>query len=75
MNLLKIVQTFATEDQALDYLVASRWPDGVRRLACDHGKVYQIDGRGKTGKPFRRQVNAARFLPCEKHMVSKGCVH
>ena len=53
MNLLKIAQTFATEDQALDYLVSSRWPDGVRCLACEHGKVYRIDSRGKTGKPFR----------------------
>ena len=53
MNLLKIAQTFATEDQALDYLVASRWPDGVRCLACDHDKVYRIDTHGKTQKPCR----------------------
>ena len=30
MNLLKIAKMFATEDQALDYLVAARWPEGVR---------------------------------------------
>jgi len=53
MNLLKVAQTFTTEDQALDYLVASRWPDGVRCLACDHGKVYRIDTHGKTKKPCR----------------------
>lgn len=53
MNLLKIAQTFATEDQALDYLVASRWPDGVRCLACDHDKVYRIDTHGKTQKSCR----------------------
>jgi len=53
MNLLKVAQTFATEDQALDYLVASRWPKGVRCLACDHDKVYRIDTHGKTKKPCR----------------------
>ena len=53
MNLLKIAQTFATEDQALDYLVTSRWPKGVRCLACEHDKVYRIDTHGKTQKPCR----------------------
>ena len=53
MNLLKVAQTFATEDQALDYLVHSRWPDGVRCPACAHDKAYRIDTKGKTGKPCR----------------------
>jgi len=53
MNLLKIAQTFKTEDQALDYLVAARWPEGVRCLACGHNKVYRIDTTGKSGKPCR----------------------
>jgi transposase-like protein len=53
MNLLKVAQTFTTEDQALDYLVSSRWPDGVRCLACNHDKVYRIDTHGKTKKPCR----------------------
>lgn len=53
MNLLGICKTFATEDQALDYLIKQRWPDGVRCLACDHQKVYRIATKGKTGKPCR----------------------
>ena len=53
MNLLKVTKTFATEDQALDYLISARWPKGVRCLACDHDKVYSITTRGKTGKPCR----------------------
>ena len=53
MNLLKVTQVFATEDQALDYLILQRWPRGVRCLACDHDKVYKIATRGKTGKPCR----------------------
>ncbi len=53
MNLLNVTRTFTTEDQALDYLIKQRWPNGVRCLACDHDKVYQIATRGKTGKPCR----------------------
>jgi len=53
MNLLNVVRKFATEDQALDHLIASRWPDGVRCLACGCVKVYAITTRGKTKKPVR----------------------
>ena len=53
MNLLNVTQNFTTEDEALDYLVSQRWPDGVRCLACNHDKVYRIDTKGKTGKPCR----------------------
>jgi transposase-like protein len=53
MNLLKVSQAFSTEDQALDYWVKTRWPKGVRCIACDHAKVYTIATTGKTGKPCR----------------------
>jgi transposase-like protein len=53
MNLLSVAKNFASEDQALDYLVKYRWPDGVRCLACGHSKVYRIDTHGKTKKPCR----------------------
>jgi transposase-like protein len=53
MNLLSVTKKFATEDQALDHLVKCRWPDGVRCLACDNAKIYRIDTKGKTGRPYR----------------------
>ena len=53
MNLLHICKTFTTEDAALDYLIKTRWPDGVTCLACGHRKVYRIATKGKTGKPCR----------------------
>lgn len=53
MNLLTVSKAFTTEDQALDYLVKQRWPNGVRCLACDCAKVYRIDTKGKTGRPYR----------------------
>jgi transposase-like protein len=53
MNLLNVTRKFKTEDEALDYLIQTRWPNGVRCLACDHDKCYQIATRGKTNKPCR----------------------
>ena len=53
MNLLSVTKTFRTEDEALDYLVGQRWPNGVTCLACGHDKVYRIDTVGKTKKPAR----------------------
>ena len=53
MNLLHICKTFSTEDAALDYLIKTRWPNGVTCLACGHSKVYRIATKGKTGKPCR----------------------
>jgi CheY-like chemotaxis protein len=47
-------KTFQTEDAALDYLVSQRWPSGVRCLGCDCVKVYRIDTKGKTGRPYRK---------------------
>jgi transposase-like protein len=53
MNLLNVAKNFQTEDQALDHLIKSRWPEGVRCLACQNRKVYTIATKGKTGKPCR----------------------
>jgi len=54
MNLLTVTKAFQTEDAALDYLVSQRWPNGVRCLACDCAKVYRIDTKDKTGRPYRK---------------------
>jgi transposase-like protein len=53
MNLINVHQQFATEDDALNHLVESRWPGGVQCLSCGHDKVYVISTKGKTGKPCR----------------------
>ena len=53
MNLLNVTRNFRTEDEALDYLIKQRWPNGVRCLACDHAQCYRIATRGKTNKPCR----------------------
>jgi transposase-like protein len=53
MNLFSLAKAFPTEEHALAYWMKSRWPDGVRCLACDHDKCYLIETKGKTGKPAR----------------------
>ena len=54
MNIFSLAKTFPTEELALAYWIKSRWPHGVRCLACDHDKVYLIETKGKTGKPYRK---------------------
>lgn len=50
MNLFSLAKAFPTEEAALEYWIQTRWPNGVRCLACDHSKVYRIETKGKTGK-------------------------
>jgi transposase-like protein len=51
MNLFSLGKLFPTEDAAIEYWIATRWPDGVRCVGCDHDAVYRIRTVGKTGKP------------------------
>ncbi|MGD0735618.1 MAG: IS1595 family transposase [Terracidiphilus sp.] len=51
MNLFSLAKQFPTEDAATEYWIATRWPDGVRCVRCDHSTVYRIQTIGKTGKP------------------------
>jgi len=53
MNLLNVTRNLGTEEAAWDYLIRTRWPNGVRCIGCDHDKVYLIATKGKTGKPCR----------------------
>lgn len=53
MNLFALAKSFPTEEHALAYWMKTRWPDGVRCLACDCAKCYLIETKGKTGKVAR----------------------
>ncbi|MGA3371908.1 MAG: IS1595 family transposase [Terracidiphilus sp.] len=51
MNLFSVAKQFPTEDAAVEYWIATRWPDGVRCVECGHDTVYRIKTVGKTGRP------------------------
>jgi len=53
MNLFALAKSFPTEEHALAYWIKTRWPNGVRCLACDHDKCWLIETKGKTGKVAR----------------------
>ncbi len=53
MNLYSLTRRFPTETDALDHLVKTRWPKGVRCVSCDHGKCWLIESTNKTGGPRR----------------------
>ena len=45
MTLNELLAKFQTEDDCKTYLVAKRWPDGVRCPKCDTEKVYALKAR------------------------------
>src|SRR5580698_9348358 len=50
MNLFSIAKQFPTEDAAVEYWIATRWPSGVRCVGCDHDTVYRIQTMSKPSK-------------------------
>jgi transposase-like protein len=51
MNLYSLAKKFPNEDAALLHLIKTRWPHGVRCVACDHDKCWLVEAKGTTGKP------------------------
>ena len=51
MNLFSLAKKFPNEDLALLHLIKTRWPHGVRCLACDNDKCWLIESTGTTKKP------------------------
>jgi transposase-like protein len=53
MNLHDVAQVFATEDDAHEALIKTRWPKGVRCVACNSDRISRVRSLGKTGKVRR----------------------
>jgi transposase-like protein len=65
MKLIEVSQAFATDEQCLAYLEASRWPDGVRCTVCGAKEVSKI-----TRKVTRKTENKrAQIYQC----LEKSC--
>ena len=69
MNLLDIYKELNTEEKCLSFLEHMRWPEGVKCLSCNSGRISHLTSTGrrnrKTGKvgPDRHllQCNECRF--------------
>ena len=48
MRLIEISSAFANDEKCLDYLEASRWPDGVRCPICGAKEISKITRKSKT---------------------------
>ncbi len=62
MTLTELQHRFPTEDSCREYLVAQRWPNGVRCPRCGNDRVYDV------ARPWNWQCNACaptgyRFSP------------
>ena len=68
MNLIEVTQEFATEEQCLEYLARSRWPDGVRCPICGNNEVKKIVR--KTLTENKRPFTFACLEPTCKHRFS-----
>jgi transposase-like protein len=55
MRLIEVTKAFASDEQCLAYLEASRWPDGVRCTVCGAKEVSKITRKTKS-KNKRAQV-------------------
>jgi transposase-like protein len=60
MKLIEVTKAFATEEKCLDYLEASRWPDGVRCTTCGSKEISKIT-RKVTAKTDNKR---ARLYQC-----------
>jgi len=63
-DIIETARLFATEEACHAYLEASRWPDGVRCLKCDHDKISKFTqkGRMKTYADGTTKPTPDRFL-------------
>lgn len=65
MNLINVDKQFATDEQCLAYLEATRWPDGVRCPVCGNEKVSKIT-RKTMGRNKRAQIYQCLGKTCKQ---------
>lgn len=69
MKLIAVQKAFATDEQSLAYLEASRWPKSLRFVMCGNPKVSKI-ARNSKSKNVRAQLYQCleRLLVCLLHV-------
>lgn len=49
-SLFEVMQKFNTEEKCIKHLEAIRWPEGLKCIRCNGGRVMNFEAEGKTGK-------------------------
>jgi transposase-like protein len=65
MKLIDVTKAFASDEQCLAYLEASRWPDGVRCPTCGAKEISKITRVSKT-KNVRTQLYQCLEKTCKR---------
>jgi transposase-like protein len=65
MKLIDVQKAFATDEQSLAYLEASRWPKGVRCVTCGNPKISKITRKSKS-KNVRAQLYQCLEPTCKQ---------
>jgi hypothetical protein len=74
MRLIDVGKAFATDEQCLNYLERSRWPNGVRCLTCGCDKVSRITRKSKS-KNKRAQLYQCLEPTCKQQFsVTTGTI-
>jgi transposase-like protein len=69
MNLIDVHKMFATDDQCLDYLERTRWPDGVRCPICGANEVSRIQ-RKTESKNKRNRIYQCLEKTCKQQFTA-----
>jgi transposase-like protein len=64
MNLIDVTKKFKTEDDALEFLEAMRWPDGIRCTTCGCDRISKIV-RKNPGKNKRARIYQCLEKTCK----------
>jgi hypothetical protein len=74
MNLIDVVKTFQTEDDALQFLEQMRWPDGIRCPTCGCDRISKIT-RKTTGKNKRSRIYQCLEKTCKQQFsATRGTI-
>jgi transposase-like protein len=69
MNLIDVSVQFATDEQCLDYLEQTRWPEGVRCPTCGNDKISRIERQSKT-KNKRTRIYQCLESSCKQQFTA-----
>src|SRR6266550_180617 len=74
MNLIDVQKRFKTDDDCLDYLEHSRWPDGVRCITCGAKEISRITRASKSRNKRTRLYQCLEPTCKEQFSATQGTI-